>query len=115
MNQYFLTLVLKADQTESSRKELLDSVEKKLKMENGELKTDLWGARDLAYPIKKQTKGYYAHFEFEGDPSIAKDLDKTLRVEEDIIRYLLVRANTSRSKFKTRAANAEQKSKVEEK
>lgn len=55
------------------------------------VKEDLWGARDLAYPIKKQTKGYYAHFELEGDPKVVKDLDKSLKVEEDIIGYLLVR------------------------
>lgn len=84
-------MVLKADQTEAARKELLDSVEKKLKTENSKLKTDLWGGRDLAYPIKHLTRGFYAHFEFSAEPSLAADLDKTLRVEEDIIRYLLVR------------------------
>ena len=55
------------------------------------IKMDLWGARDLAYPIKRQTKGFFAHFEVEADPKNAKDLDKTLKVEEDILRYLLVR------------------------
>lgn len=91
MNSYYLTLVLKADQDEKARKELLGSLEKKLKTENSKLKTDLWGARDLAYPIKHLTKGFYAHFEFEAEPTLAKDLDKTLKVEEDILRYLLVR------------------------
>ena len=91
MNPYFLTLVLKADQDESARKELLANVEKKL-TSNGKIKKqDHWGVRDLAYPIQHRTKGFYAHFELEADPALAKDLDKTLRVEEDIIRYLLVR------------------------
>ncbi len=91
MNNYLLTLVLKPDQEEKARKELLDDVEKKLKGESGKSKMDSWGTRDLAYPIKKQTKGYFVHFEFETDPRIAKDLDKVLKVEEDILRYLLVR------------------------
>lgn len=86
MNSYFLTLVLKDSQTEAARKELLDSLSKKL---SGKL--NLWGSRDLAYPIKHFTRGFYAHFEFSADPSLAKDLDKTLKVEEDILRYLLVR------------------------
>lgn len=86
MNAYFLTLVLKDSLEESVRKELLDSMSKKV---GG--KMDAWGTRDLAYPIKHLTKGFYAHFEFSADPALAKDLDKTLRVEEDIIRYLLVR------------------------
>ena len=54
-------------------------------------KEDLWGSKDLAYPIKKQTKGYVAHFEITADPKNAKTIDKTLKVEEDILRYLLVR------------------------
>jgi small subunit ribosomal protein S6 len=84
MNNYFLTLVIKND--EKARKEVLDSLTKKL---GGKL--DDWGSRDLAYPIKHQTKGFYAHFTFEADPSLAKDLDKSLRVEEDILRFLLIR------------------------
>ncbi len=77
---------------ESARKELLLNMKKKMLGDLGKVtKEDLWGERDLAYPIKKNTKGYYVHFEFETDPALAKDLDKNLKVEEDIIRYLLIR------------------------
>ena len=92
MNNYYLTLVLKADMDEKERKTLLDSMVKKLVGEDGKIeKEDLWGSKDLAYPIKKQTKGFYAHYEISADPKNAKGLDKTLKVEEDILRYLLVR------------------------
>lgn len=92
MNSYLLTLVLKPDLSEEARKELLDDVKKKATGQDGKVdKEDPWGARDLSYPIKHQTKGYYAHFELTTDPKIAKDLDKVLKVEENIIRYLLVR------------------------
>lgn len=92
MNSYLLTLVLKPDLEEKLRKEMLEAMKKKMLGEGGKVgKEDLWGAKDLAYPIKKQTKGYFVHFEFETDPKVAKDLDKSLKVEEDIIRYLLVR------------------------
>lgn len=92
MNSYYLTLVLKPDLEEKERKALLSSMSKKLTGEGGKIsKEDLWGVKILAYPIKKQTSGYYAHFEIEADPKDAKDLDKSLRVEEDILRYLLVR------------------------
>ncbi len=92
MNSYYLTLVLKADLDEKQRKTLLDSMVKKLTGEDGKVeKEDLWGARDLAYPIKRQSKGFYAHYEISADPKNAKGLDKSLKVEEDILRYLLVR------------------------
>lgn len=92
MNDYYLTLVLKPDLEEKARKELLSSVTKRLTGEDGKIvKEDLWGNKELSYPIKKLSKGYYAHFEITADPKNAKGIDKALKVEEDIIRYLLVR------------------------
>ncbi len=92
MNSYYLTLVLKPDLDEKGRKALLESISKKMLGEDGNLgKEDLWGLRDLAYPILRQTKGFYVHFEFETEPKNVKGLDKTLKLEEDILRYLLVR------------------------
>ena len=92
MNSYYLTLVLKPDLEEKTRLALLGDIKKKMLGEEGKFqKEDLWGAKDLAYPIKRNTKGYFAHFEFETDPKNAKGLDKTLKLEEDILRYLLIR------------------------
>lgn len=77
---------------EKDRKSLLDAMTKKILGEDGKVKKEeLWGLRDLAYPIKRNQKGFYAHFEIEADPKNAKGLDKILKVEEDILRYLLVR------------------------
>lgn len=88
MNKYALTLVVKSELDEKARKELLDSVTKKM----GEaVKEELWGIRDLAYPIQKLTKGYYAHYFFEIAPNQIDPLDKFIKLEEDIIRHLLVR------------------------
>lgn len=92
MNSYNLTLVLKPDMDEKMRKTLLDSVAKRLIGEDGKIdKEDMWGAKDLAYPIKKQTKGFFVHYVVTTDPKNGKAIDKTLKLEEDILRYLLVR------------------------
>lgn len=92
MNSYLLTLVLKPEMDEKERKTFLDSLIKKVIGSLGKVeKEDLWGLRDLSYPIKKQSKGFFAHFELSTDPSQTKGLDKILKTQEDIIRYLLVR------------------------
>lgn len=92
MNSYYLTLVLKPDQDEKERKALLDDIKRKASGEEGKItKEDLWGVKDLAYPIKRQNKGFYAHFEIETEPKNMKGLDKALKIEEDVLRYLLVR------------------------
>lgn len=92
MNNYYLTLVLKADLEENQRKTLLDSIIKKIAGEEGKVeKEDLWGNKDLAYPIKRQTKGYIAHYELVADPKNVRSIDKLLKVEEDVLRFLLIR------------------------
>lgn len=88
MNKYVLTLVLKPDLEEKARKEVLETVRKRMEKVG---KEDLWGLRDLAYPIQHQSKGHYAHYEFEAEPDKIAPLDKALKLDEDILRYLLVR------------------------
>lgn len=92
MNSYLLTLVLKPDMADAERKTLLGAMVKKLTGESGKVeKEDLWGQKDLTYPIQRETKGFYAHYEISADPKNAKGIDKQLDLEEDILRYLLVR------------------------
>ena len=85
---YKLALLIKDSLDEKARGELLDSVKKNL----GEIKKeDLWGSRGLSYKIQKADKAYYAYFEFETAPTNVPSLDKQIKLNEDIVRYLLIR------------------------
>lgn len=88
MHPYQLTLLIRPDIEEKDRQELLDALTKKLDKFD---KQDLWGNRDLVYPIKHHKKAFFAHYEFEADPQIISAIDKNLRLNEDILRYLLIR------------------------
>lgn len=93
MNNYLLTVLVKNDVSDTDRKNLISGIEKKF----GKLgKEDLWGVRDLAYPIQHMDKAFYAHFAFESEPNTISDLDKSLKLNEDIIRYLLIRNEPSK-------------------
>lgn len=88
MNSYQLTLLVKNNLDEKERQELLDSITKSFeKLE----KEDLWGVKDLAYPIRHQDKAYFVNYLFQAEPSKISSLDKKLKLNEDILRYLLVR------------------------
>lgn len=88
LGNYQLALLIKDSLDEKSREEILESVRKSL----GEIKKeDLWGSRNLVYKIKKDDKAFYAYFEFETEPGTIPSLDKSLKLNEDIIRYLLIR------------------------
>ena len=88
MQNYLLTLVIKNDLEEKERQALLESISGKIAKVD---KEDLWGVRDLVYPIKHATKAYYAHFEFSDEPKNIPSLDKMIKLNEDIIRYLLIK------------------------
>ncbi len=51
---------------------------------------DHWGARRLAYPIQKQTTGYYVVTQFNGDPEALPELERVMKLDEGVLRYLIV-------------------------
>jgi small subunit ribosomal protein S6 len=54
------------------------------------LQENNWGKKTLAYPIKKETSGYYYLLTFKINPGRASQLDNILKLNENIIRYLLI-------------------------
>lgn len=50
-----------------------------------------WGRRKLAYPIHHFSEGNYVLAQFSLDPKIASELEASLELSEDILRYLVVR------------------------
>lgn len=51
---------------------------------------DSWGKRRLAYRIKKQDWGIYIFFQVEIDPAKIQELDNTLRITSEVMRYIVV-------------------------
>jgi len=57
----------------------------------GEVKNEkLWEKRRLAYPIKKQGYGFYVTAEFNIEPQNIIELDKKIKLEQNILRHLLI-------------------------
>lgn len=54
------------------------------------LQTELWGRRQLAYPVKKNTKGYYVFNLIQGGGALVANLEARLKIDEDIIKFLNV-------------------------
>ena len=53
--------------------------------------TRVWGRQKLAYQIRKQNEGIYVQVNFQLPPSACRDLERSLRIDEQIIRHLIVR------------------------
>jgi small subunit ribosomal protein S6 len=54
-------------------------------------KTENWGLKSLAYRIKKNRKGHYVLIESDTPPAALHEMERNLRLNEDILRYLTVR------------------------
>jgi small subunit ribosomal protein S6 len=92
MNNYELTLVLPGESSSARQKAVSGKLDKLVETFKGKVKkTDEWGKIELAYPIGKNPDGIFYYFELELDAKSAKDLNDKLRLEDDIIRYLLIR------------------------
>ncbi|MDO4869113.1 MAG: 30S ribosomal protein S6 [Bacillota bacterium] len=51
---------------------------------------DVWGLRKLAYPIQKKSEGYYVVIEFKAEPTLPKELDRRLKISDNVMRHLIV-------------------------
>ncbi len=51
---------------------------------------DHWGNRQLAYPINKQSSGYYVVAQFTADPDALPEFERLLKLDDEVMRYLLV-------------------------
>lgn len=93
MRDYELTLVIDPDLTSEKQKKLITKIKKIITDLKGKVgKTDEWGRKELAYPIKKKTLGYYFLLETKLSEKEPIEIEKKLRLEEGIIRHLLVKS-----------------------
>ena len=94
MNKYELTVILEGKTTSAKKKAVLETLEKSIKMLEGTVsKAEDWGVKELFNEIKKQKEGLYLHMPFEMLAKSIKPLEIKLKAEENILRYLIIRAN----------------------
>ena len=92
MNLYEHTIVARQDVSPSQIKQLTDKYSKIVEKNEGNIvKTEMWGLLNLSYIIKKNKKGNYIHFKFEGSGKIIEELEKNERIDKNLIKYLTVK------------------------
>ena len=55
------------------------------------LKREYWGLRNLAFRMRKNRKGHYVMFNLDAPPAAVSELERNMRINEDVLRYLTVR------------------------
>ena len=92
MRDYELVVIISPQVAEENVESITERVKQFVANAGGEVtKTDPWGLRKLAYPINDFREGYYVVLQFKMDPKGTNNLERDLKLTEEIIRYLLVR------------------------
>lgn len=105
MSEYETICILEPDLPQAK----LDKINEKIQKVVTETKSNIlvkkdWGKRKLAFRMRKFFFGQYLYFNFEGEGNFVADLEKTLKYDEDIMRFLTVKlpkvSEKSKMKFK---------------
>ena len=95
MRKYEIMYILRADLDDAARKDVMDKLAKILTDNGGKVeKTDeSMGLRELAYPIKDQTKGYYVVLNVSMDNAAINEFNRLVRINPSVLRHLIVVAH----------------------
>ena len=92
MNLYEHTIVARQDISPTQIKQITEKYSKIVEKNDGNVvKTESWGLLNLSYIIKKNKKGNYIHFKFEGNGKIIEELEKNERIDKNLLKYLTVK------------------------
>ena len=92
MNKYELTVVVNAKIEDDVRVATVEKVKEYVARYGGTVtNVDEWGKKRLAYEVQKMKEGFYYFIQFEADATAPAEIERHVRIMENVIRYLCVR------------------------
>ena len=92
MNLYEHTIITRQDVSSSQLNQLQEKYSQIVKKNEGDIvKLENWGLMNLSYLIKKNKKGNYIHFKIKADGKIISELEKSEKIDKNLLRYLTVK------------------------
>ena len=94
LREYELVVVLSPDIGDEAVGGSLERLQQNVTSRGGEVvDVNHWGRRRLAYPIKRHMEGNYVISQIKLDPGQVPDLESSIRISEEVIRHLIIRAS----------------------
>ena len=93
MSQHYeMIYILRPDLSEEQANQAVTKYQDFLIKNNAiDIKVNVWGKRRLAYPIQKKLDGIYVQFNYQADGTRIEPLERIMRLEEDVLRYLTIK------------------------
>ncbi|MDQ3247916.1 MAG: 30S ribosomal protein S6 [Chloroflexota bacterium] len=93
-HEYEMVYVAQPNIGENGLRDLNERLVREITRHNGTVSvTEMWGKRTLAYQIEKYYEGHYVLQRFVMAPAGAQELDRLFRLNENVIRYLIMRTD----------------------
>ena len=90
MTNYELMFIIDPALEDEAKSATVEAVKGIIEAEGEVSDVDEWGLRKMAYPIQKKPEGYYVVITFKAQPTLPKELDRRLRISDNVIRHLIV-------------------------
>jgi small subunit ribosomal protein S6 len=91
MRRYETLIVLHPELPEAQIRETLDRMRRLIEGMGAECEQlQEWGMRELAYAIHKQSRGYYVLAQYRGSPEVVRELERTLKIGDEFLRFVSV-------------------------
>lgn len=92
MNKYELALVVNAKIEDDARVATVEKVKEYITKFGGTIaNVDEWGKKRLAYDIQKMREGFYYFVQFDADETVPAQVEKNVRIMENVIRFLCIK------------------------
>jgi small subunit ribosomal protein S6 len=92
MHRYETLFVLHPEIPEAQVRETIDRVRRLIEGMEGQVgEVQDWGMRDLAYQIRKQSRGIYVLAQYTARPEVVKELERTMKIADEVLRFISVR------------------------
>ncbi|MDD3129273.1 MAG: 30S ribosomal protein S6 [Candidatus Izemoplasmatales bacterium] len=91
MKRYEIMYIIRPNLEEQTRKNLIEELNKILtNLGSEEVKVNEWGIKDLAYEIADFSKGYYVVLDVVAPKEAIQELDRVMKIREDVIRHIVI-------------------------
>ena len=88
---YESVVIINAALEDPQIEQAIASIQTNIKSTGGEItETEDWGRKRLAYNINNAKSGYYLITRFVGPPAMIKEFERTLKLDENVIRYITI-------------------------
>ena len=92
MNKYELALVVNAKIEDEERAQVIEKCKALIERFGGQVTdVDEWGKKRLAYEIQKMSEGFYYFIQFEAPETCPAELERHVRIMDNVLRYLIVK------------------------